>query len=143
MAISRELGDRSGVAQSLNNLGDLACVIRDFASAKPLFEESLSIRADLGERTEIACVLAGVSEAAAGLGDSLRAARIWGAAERLREEIGSPLHSQDQRDHDGSVGAARAALGDDAAFDRAWQQGRALTLEQAIGLALDKSIVQG
>jgi hypothetical protein len=77
------------------------------------------------------------------LGDSLRAARIWGAAERLREEIGSPLHSQDQRDHDGSVAAARAALGDDTAFDRAWQEGRTLTLEQAIGLALDKSIVQG
>jgi len=123
-------------------LADLAAATRDFACAKALFEESLSIRADLGERTEIACVLAGVADAAAGLGDALRAARIWGAEERLREEIGSPLLTQDQRQHERSVGSARAALGDDAAFDRAWQHGRALTLEQAIELGLEKPIAQ-
>src|SRR5262245_49161240 len=33
---------------------------------------------------------------------------------------------------------ARAALGDDAAFDAAWQEGRAMTLEQAIAYSLDK-----
>lgn len=30
---------------------------------------------------------------------------------------------------------ARAAVGDDAAFDRAWQQGRDLPLEHAIEIA--------
>jgi len=142
MAIRHELGDRSGIAQSLNNLGGIASAVGDFASAKALFEKSLSIRAELGERKEIADALTGVSDAAASLGDSLRAARIWGAEERLREEIGSPLYPEDQRDHDRSVAAARAALGDDAAYDHAWQQGRALTLEQAIVLALEKPMAQ-
>jgi hypothetical protein len=41
------------------------------------------------------------------------------------------------------VTAARAVLGDDAAFDRAWQEGRALTLEQAIELALEKTVERG
>jgi hypothetical protein len=38
------------------------------------------------------------------------------------------------------VAAARTALGDDAAFDRAWKEGRALTLEQAIALALGETV---
>jgi hypothetical protein len=35
------------------------------------------------------------------------------------------------------VAAARAALNDNAAFDAAWQQGRAMTVEQAVALALE------
>jgi hypothetical protein len=69
--------------------------------------------------------------AAAALGDWLWAACIWGVAARLREEIGSPLLAEDQREHDRSVAAARAGLGDDTAFDRARKEGRALTLEQS------------
>jgi hypothetical protein len=42
--------------------------------------------------------------------------------------------------HDRRVAAARIASGDDAAFDSAWQEGRALTLDQAIGLALARPV---
>lgn len=70
----------------------------------------------------------------AALGDSLRAARIWGAAERLHEEVGSALPGENSS-VGARVAATRATLGDDAAFDRAWQEGRAMTLEQALGLA--------
>jgi hypothetical protein len=37
---------------------------------------------------------------------------------------------------------ARVALGDDAAFDRAWREGHAWTLEQVLELAFEKSIEQ-
>jgi non-specific serine/threonine protein kinase len=74
----------------------------------------------------------------AALGSSLSAARIWGAAEQLREEIGLPL--LDRSRYDRRVAAARAALGDDAAFDHAWKEGSALTLEQAIEIALQDPV---
>jgi len=38
--------------------------------------------------------------------------------------------------YDRTVAAARAALDDVAAFDLAWQAGRAMTLERAIAYAL-------
>jgi hypothetical protein len=60
---------------------------------------------------------------------------MWSAAERLRTEIGSPLPRVGKARYDRLVAAARAAVGDDAAFSQAWQEG-ALTLEQAIELAL-------
>jgi hypothetical protein len=97
----------------------------------------------LGDRRGIAFSLGGLAAVVAALGSSLRAARIWGAEARLREEIGSPLPPNDRSDYDRRVAAARAALGDHAAFDHAWQEGRALTLEQAIELALEESVQRG
>ena len=42
--------------------------------------------------------------------------------------------------HERLVAAARSAVGNDEAFDRAWQEGRALTVEQAIELAFEQSV---
>ena len=65
-----------------------------------------------------------------------RAALLWGAAERLREEIRSPIRPDDLPENEQQVAAARIAFADDAAFDEAWQEGRAMKLEEAIALAL-------
>jgi non-specific serine/threonine protein kinase len=143
LAIRRDLGDQGGIADSLHNLGIVASDQSDYASARPLFEESLAIWRKLGHRLGIPCSLDGLATVIAALGGSLRAAGIWGAAERLREEIGSPLSPSERLEHDPRVAAARAALGDDAAFDCAWREGRAFTLEQAIALTLAESVERG
>ena len=77
---------------------------------------------------------------AAARGRSLHSARLWGAAERLRKEVGSPRASKERSHYDRHLAASRAALGDDAAFDQAWQEGREMTTEQAIELALQKVV---
>ena len=41
--------------------------------------------------------------------------------------------------HRERVAAARAALGDDAAFERAWQEGEAMSLEDALRCARDRA----
>jgi len=79
----------------------------------------------------------------ASLGDTLRAARIWGASDRSRAEIGTPLMSNERTGYDRCVAAARMASGDDAAFDSAWQEGRCVALDQAIDLALAKPVEGG
>ena len=84
--------------------------------------------------------MAGLAAAVPRVGGSLDAARIFGAAEQLRIEIGSPLAPKDQPRHDRRVAAARSVLGDDAAFDRAWQEGGKLTTEEAINLALGETV---
>ena len=139
LAIRRELGNRAGIANSLNNLGSVAFEQGDFSAARALHEESLAIDRELGDRRGIAFSLEGLAAVVAALGSSLRAARIWGAAERLREEIRSPLTPDDRPRYVGGVAAARAALEDDAAFECAWHEGRALTLEEAIELAFEET----
>ena len=102
-------------------------------------ERALLIRRELGDVEGIARSLEGLAEVIADLGNSLRAARIWGAAERIRAEVGLPL-SPSRTGYHRRVAAAR--VGDDVGFDGAWQEGRALTLEQAIEFALDETVEQ-
>ena len=61
---------------------------------------------------------------------------MWGAAERLRGEIGAPLHDHERSRYEREVAAARAAATDAAVFATAWEEGRAMTLEAAVELAL-------
>jgi hypothetical protein len=70
------------------------------------------------------------------VGNGLLAARVAGAAERLRDEIGFPPTKDERVHHDRHMAAARAASGDGAAFNAAWQEGRAMSLEQAIEISL-------
>lgn len=65
-----------------------------------------------------------------------RAARIWGRANQLREEVGTPLPPNEQPRYERQIATVHAAIGDDAAFDLAWREGRAMTLEQAVEYAL-------
>jgi hypothetical protein len=77
------------------------------------------------------------------IGDGLRAAHIAGAAERLREQIGSPLTTDERLRHERRMAAVRVALGEDDAFERAWQKGRAMSSEQAIEISLQAEFGRG
>jgi predicted ATPase/DNA-binding winged helix-turn-helix (wHTH) protein len=136
LTIFQELGDRRCIALCLNNLGTVARDQGDYPVARALCEESLALRRELGDRRGVAESLEELGYCAFALVGSGRSARIWGAAERLREEIASPIVPPDRPQYDRQVAAARAATGDDAAFDLAWQEGRAMTLDQAVEYAL-------
>ncbi|MEO8346217.1 MAG: tetratricopeptide repeat protein [Betaproteobacteria bacterium] len=135
LAIRRELGDRQGIAASLNNLGNEARDHGDHVGGLALHAESLAIYRELGDRRGIASSLEGFAEFALAKPD--RAARMWGAAERLRNEIAVPLPLRDRARHESQLAEARAAIEDAFAFDQAWEEGRAMTLAQAIEYALE------
>jgi hypothetical protein len=116
-------------------LATVAFLRGELDEAQSLYQDTLAIRVELGNRLGIAQVLEGVAAIAAARGDALAASRTWGAAERLREEIGSPASPNDRRRRDHYVTTARSALGDATAFERAWMEGRGLTLENAMELA--------
>ena len=65
------------------------------------------------------------------------AARLWGRAQRLREEIGAPQEAGERPRYERQIAAARRALNDAAAFDRAWAEGRSWSLDEAVRFALD------
>ena len=129
--------EASEVADALNSLGTVVTEQSDYAGAWILHEEALLIRRELGDVEGTARSLEGLAAVVAALGSPLRAARIWGAAERIRAEVGLPL-SPSRPDYHRRVAAARTALGDDTSFERGWQEGRALTMEQAIELTRKK-----
>jgi non-specific serine/threonine protein kinase len=136
LALFRELGDRRNVKWTLLELGNVARERGDDQAAKAHYAGSLAISQELSSRAGICEALEGIANVAFALAEPGRAARIWGWAERVREEIGVPLTPAELPRHDAQVAAARAAMGDDAAFDRAWQEGCAMTLEKIVESAL-------
>jgi hypothetical protein len=131
----RQLNDKDGIAIGLHLLGDVARKAGDLESARACFAESLMILHGLGHKVRIVYSLDELAALAGALGNPPAAARLWGATERLREEMGSPA-APDGPAADGRVAAARAMLQDEAAFDLAWREGRGWSLDQAIGYAL-------
>jgi non-specific serine/threonine protein kinase len=66
-----------------------------------------------------------------------RAGRLFGAAAAVRARIGFGRPPSERAEYDQAIAAARHRL-TDGAFDRAWAEGQALSLEQAVRFALDE-----
>jgi tetratricopeptide (TPR) repeat protein len=135
MRIFQELGHKMNIAIALNNLGKIAREQGDTQAAGALHRESLRIRVELGDKGGYPWSLEAFARLAA-LMDPERAARLWGAAESLRESLGWPLSPNEHPEYDRALASAREALGEEA-FAGAWAEGQALTLEEAIRCALE------
>jgi tetratricopeptide (TPR) repeat protein len=132
----RATGDEAQAAMVLGNLATVALDRGDLGAAKSLRAESLRALFLVDDRMSVAESLQWLGSIECRAGAYLQAARAWGAAERLREEIGAPMSPRDRAGMEAEVEAARAAANDTHAFEAAWAEGRAATLEQAIELAL-------
>ncbi len=73
----------------------------------------------------------GLAEVVAAQGEGAWAARLWGAAEAMREGIHAPLPKVFCTEYEHAIAAARTQVGEKP-FTTAWAQGRAMTLEQVL-----------
>ncbi|MCE9557554.1 MAG: tetratricopeptide repeat protein [Armatimonadetes bacterium] len=137
LSLSRESGDQWCMAQAMDILGMVDLERGEDLAAQTLLTESLSIRRELGDRQGIAVSLELHARLNLSLSKIHQAARLWGAAEQLREEMGAPMPANSLPKYEAQITSAREAIGDVAAFDSAWAEGRKFSMEQAIDLALD------
>lgn len=139
MEIRREINDKRGIICSLIELGNLARDEGDDARAAALYEESLLLSREMGDKRSVAFCFEGLATEAGRRGDQQRAARLLAAAEALREAIGAPISSIMRDDYERRLAHVRAGL-DRETFDAAWTYGRAITLEQAVEMALTRNL---
>ena len=85
----------------------------------------------------MAASIEGLAGLAAAQGQAGRAARLFGAAEALRESVSNRIPPSERAEYDHNIAAARAQLSE-AAFAASWAGGRAMSLEQAVAYALDE-----
>src|SRR4029453_2932769 len=63
---------------------------------------------------------------------------LWGARHALGAEVGREAdHPLELAAHDQAVARVRSALGDEA-FERAWEAGSSMTLDEAVAFALEQ-----
>jgi predicted ATPase/class 3 adenylate cyclase len=132
---AREIGSTSAEAALLGSLGWLAGKEGRPLDALTLYYQSLALKRDVGDLGEIAIGLAGTALALARVGDSASAARLLGSAATLGQEVGIG-EAWVARDREEALDLVRAQL-DETAFSKAWEEGARLTLDEAVGLALD------
>jgi hypothetical protein len=85
----------------------------------------------IGSRWEIANVLAGQAGTIGSNGQPVRAGRLFGAVDALREAVGIPLPPVARPAYERDVAAAQGQI-DAATWAAAWAEGRTMTLEQAL-----------
>lgn len=133
--LMREEGDHVRLAAALWRLGHLCWLERHYAQSLTAFTESLTLRLDLKSRRGIAYAIDGVAWVAASTGQAQLAVRLFGATDTHFSAMDTHFHPIEQPAHDAALSAARQAL-DAATFTTAWAEGQALSLEEAITLAL-------
>jgi predicted ATPase/DNA-binding SARP family transcriptional activator len=131
LALVRSQGQTVDAPRLIHNLGYVALHQGDEVRARALFTESLGMFRNQHSRRGVAECLAGLAAVALAQEDRARAARLWGAAETLRETAGVAMWAADQIEYERQLTMLRAGL-DEPALAAAWDAGRALPPEQAI-----------
>ena len=125
-SLAESIGFQEGLAWSLEQLGLLAAS-QDDPAATALLNQSLEIHRALQDRWRTSSVLedlAAVALTAKGTATgTAHAVALLGAAEAIRETIGTVIPPCERAQHEETVSGAQAVLGAEA-FAAAWQRGR-------------------
>ena len=128
-ALCREAGDRLLLPLPLAWLGWVALLRDDLERAEALHKESLALSNELGAHKQLTlALLEGLACTAAAEGATQRAARLFGAAQALREAIGFPLEPALRALEEPYLVGARSQL----------EEGGAMSMQTAIEYALSE-----
>jgi hypothetical protein len=135
LAVSQQTGERRRIDFMFANLAFIAMHEGNAERAQELGSQGLRLARDMDARLEMAKTLPILAGAIGMLGEPRRAIHLFGASERALERMGAFHQLNDKSEVDVMITAVRAQL-DEAAFQTALAEGRALTLEQAVARAL-------
>jgi predicted ATPase/DNA-binding SARP family transcriptional activator/DNA-binding CsgD family transcriptional regulator len=141
IALAREIGDKWRVARVVGWVGLAAVWSSDEHDlAEGFLKEALALDRELGSWSYGAFCLEAFAGLAEARGQEARAARLWGAAEAVRINIGAPRPQDDTRLlYESSMAAARAQLGEEA-WEEAFAEGMAMSAEEAAEYALSEEV---
>jgi predicted ATPase/class 3 adenylate cyclase len=134
LALSRELNDKVVMGYVLNGMGHVKILQGEWAAAQGFYQESLETSRATGDRRCIAYCLEGLAKVALNLGQATRAVQLFAAGAALRDSTQTPLDQNELPEYERDMASAHAQL-DEGAFGLAWSEGRALSADEAMGVA--------
>jgi ATP/maltotriose-dependent transcriptional regulator MalT len=135
--IAEQIEQRHMAALCVVNLGSIAELKGQLEQARSLFERALLVLTELGDRGASAAALERCAEVAVAQGQFARALQLVGAADAQRKTSGLTLPLRALSQLEQRLEPARRALGAAAATE-AWATGSALSLGEAVHLALER-----
>src|SRR5215204_57447 len=141
VSVSREMDDKWTVARDLVWLGMVTAYEGDdYEEEAGFLEEGLALVREVGDWEWVGHALDSFAVIAGTKGQGERAARLYGAAEALRDAIGAPLPPTNRPHYDRGVAAARAKL-NEAEWEAAFSEGMAMSAEEVAEYALSEEVV--
>jgi hypothetical protein len=107
-----------------------------YQQAEAMYRETIKEWQRIGHRAAVAHQLECLAAIAKINEDGPRAARLFGAAEALRDRINIRMTVQERREYDHNVADLRSGM-DEEVFASNWAEGRAMSMDQAIRLAVE------
>ncbi len=135
LTLNRELRDEWNAAWSLMHLGLVALMQGQAEQSQAMFRESLPCFQAMSDSLGTNYVMLGLAAVAVMQDQPAHATRLFGATQVLGEASHFQLAPGHSALYEHYVTQTQGLL-DAAAFDAAWAEGRAMTLEQAIDFAL-------
>lgn len=132
--VFREAGNRFQVIDALATLGQAYRLRGDHDLARASYLQSLSMLQESGSLPMTSRILFMFAALEAAEGRYERGVRLWGAAERLQEELGGGPWPEATMKVGDPVDVARSAIGEDA-VEKGLSEGRAMTVDEAIRFA--------
>jgi predicted ATPase len=133
----KRLRSRHFVLVMRSELGHVERQKGNLSQARLVYRETIKGWQELGNRSAVAHELECFGFLAIRDEEPQRAAKLFGAAETLRERIQSPMTDYERDEYDQAVAQVRSMLAE-VEFIALWAEGRALTMEQAIEWALSQ-----
>ena len=137
LAVAQEFNDTLSAGLALCELATVARQMGDADGAIALVGQSLNTL-DPREKFGIVACFHVLAMVASDEGAAERAAILFGASHKLREEIGAPIPPFELDEYEQSAGRVRAQLSDDE-FARLLVEGRSLTIDAAISYARQRA----
>jgi non-specific serine/threonine protein kinase len=138
LALYRGLRDTSGLAFALHNVGRVAHLQHDLTRARSAFEESVRLWRDIGSREQAVRSLEGLAAVITAEGRPDRAVHLLAATAALDEVLGRAHSPAEQDVYEQLLAAARTDLNEEE-FASAYNEGRAMSFEQAVAYALERT----
>jgi tetratricopeptide (TPR) repeat protein len=141
VSVYQEIGATFNVILEKSNLAHLERQVGNYARALEYYRETIVAFRDIAQTGAVSHQLECFGFIALAQNQNERALQLFAAANALREQDGTPMTPDEQTYFDAQLKGLRAKM-DSMEFDALWSQGRAMTMEQAIAVALDERSIE-
>jgi len=143
LRIFSQMGHKGMVVGMTSEIAHTKRAMGNFAEAKQTYRETIKAYHDTGNRPAVAHQLECFAMIAVVDEEPQRAAKLFGAADAIREVTGHKPTDEEQAEEAQFITRLHAMLSD-TEFNALWAEGKSMTMEQAIQLAVGTwSILRG
>jgi predicted ATPase/class 3 adenylate cyclase len=135
--IFKHIGHKGLMALVTSDIAHTQRGMGNYTEAKQTYRETIKVFQDYGNRPAVAHQLECFAMIAVVEEEPHHAAKLFGAAEAIRELTGHKRTDEEETEEAQFTSRLRAML-PEAEFYALWTEGRSMTMEQAIQLALEK-----